>query len=131
MHLGITEEEEEEEEEDVDDIDDDDELDISEDLRHDNWEIQMLAAELKRRESRNEERLSSEASEPNESTSGVRQRMHMRSDTLDTDTENSELETERVQRPRAASFDHSSIGPRQRAKGILKALSFDRDKDQL
>lgn len=122
----ITEEEEEDEEE-YDD--DDDDIDVSEDLRHDNWEIQMLAAELKRRESRNEERLSSGASDPNESTSGVRRRL--RSDTLDTDTENSELEIDRVQRPRAASFDHSSIGPRQRTKGILKAFSFDRDRDQL
>lgn len=86
----------------------------------------MLAAELNRRESRREEPLSSEAST---GSSGARHRL--RSDTLDTDTENSELETDRVrQRPRAASFDQQSL-PRQRSKGILKAFSFDRDKDQL
>lgn len=114
---------EEEEEEDDDDV---------EDLSHDNWEIQMLAAELSRRHSRRDEPVTSD---PNGgSSSGRRQRL--RSDTFDTDTENSELEpTERVQRPRAASFDYtssqSSSGPRQRSGGILKAFSFDRDKDQL
>lgn len=129
--FDITEELEEELEEEEEEEEDD--LEVEEDLRHDNWEIQMLAAELNRRESQLEERLSSGASEPNESSSGARQRLHLRSDTLDTDTENSEIETERVQRPRAASVDHtsSSMGPRQRSKGVLKALSFDRDKDQL
>lgn len=109
--------------------DDDGDLDIDDDLQSDNWEIQMLAAELNRRESRRDEPLSSGASEGHEGSSGARQ-MHMRSDTLDSDTENSELETDRVQRPRAASFDQQSV-PRQRSKGILKAFSFDRDKDQL
>lgn len=107
-------------------------MDIDDDLNHDNWEIRMLAAELNRRESRREEPLSSEASEANESSSGARPRLQIRSDTLDTDTENSELETDRVQRFRArsASFDHQSV-PRQRPRGILKAFSFDRDKNQL
>lgn len=125
----VSEEAGEEEEED----DDDDDVEIDEDLQPDNWEIRMLAAELNRRESRRDEPLSSEASEPNESSSGVRHRLHMRSDTLDTDTENSELEIDRVHRPRsrAASFDQQSIGPRQRPRGILKAFSFDRDKNQL
>lgn len=113
----ITEEEEE-----------DEEVDIDEDLSHDNWEIRMLAAELNRRESRRDEPLSG-ASEPNGSSSSRRRRFQ--SDTLDTDTENSELEPDRVQRPRAASFDHTSTGPRHRSKGVLKAFSFDRDKDQL
>lgn len=108
---------------------DDLELEIDDDLQSDNWEIRMLAAELNRRESRRDEPLSSEGSEAHESSSGARQ-LQMRSDTLDTDTENSELETDRVQRPRAASFDQQSL-PRQRNKGILKAFSFDRDKDQL
>lgn len=103
-------------------------MDIDEDLSHDNWEIRLLAAELNRRESRRDETLSSVASEPNGSSSG---RRRLQSDTLDTDTENSELETYRVQRPRAASFDYTSTGPRQRSGGILKAFSFDRDKDQL
>lgn len=92
----------------------------------------MLAAELNRRESRRDEPLSSETSEANESSSGARRRLHIRSDTLDTDTENSELEVDRVQRGRArsASFDQQSL-PRQRPRGILKAFSFDRDKNQL
>ncbi|XP_055295975.1 uncharacterized protein LOC129565282 isoform X3 [Sitodiplosis mosellana] len=125
----------EEEEEGDDDIreeedEDDDDVDIDDDLNHDNWEIRMLAAELNRRESRRDEPLSSEASEANESSS--RQHLHMRSDILDTDTENSELETDRIQRGRArsASFDQQSV-PRQRPRGILKAFSFDRDKNQL
>ncbi|XP_031625845.1 uncharacterized protein LOC116342393 isoform X3 [Contarinia nasturtii] len=111
---------------------DDEDVDIDEDLQPDNWEIRMLAAELNRRESRRDEPLSSEASEPNESSSGARHRSHLRSDTLDTDTENSELEIDRVHRPRsrAASFDQQSV-PRQRPRGILKAFSFDRDKNQL
>lgn len=109
--------------------DEDADLEMDDDLQSDNWEIRMLAAELNRRESRRDEPLSSEGSEAHESSSGVQQ-LQMRSDTLDTDTENSELEPDRVQRPRAASFDQRSV-PRQRAKGILKAFSFDRDKDQL
>lgn len=90
----------------------------------------MLAAELSRRESKRDEPLSSSTSELQDTTSGMRQ-MRQRSDTLDTDTENSEMEVDRVQRPRAASFDQQSGTTRQRAKGILKALSFDRDKDRL
>lgn len=89
----------------------------------------MLAAEMNRRESRRNEAVNSGASEANESLSGPR-RIHMRSDTLDTDTDNSELETDRIQRPRAASFDQQSV-PRQRSRGVLKAFSFDRDKNQL
>lgn len=121
MNCGLFSGEEEE--------DDDEDVDIDDDLQHDNWEIRMLAAELSRRESRREEPLSSEASEGN-SSFGARHRHQMRSDTLDTESENSEMETDRVQRPRAASFDQQSI-PRQRTRGILKAFSFDRDKDQL
>lgn len=108
--------------------DDDDDDDGG--LQHDNWEIRMLAAELNRRESRRDEPLSSEVSEANESSSDLPNRLQTRSDTLDTDTENSELELERVQRPRAASFDHQTV-PRQRTRAMLKAFSFDRDKDQL
>lgn len=90
----------------------------------------MLAAELNRRESKRDEPLSSDASEIIDSASGMRQPMAVRIDTLDTDTENSEIEIDRVQRPRAASFDQQTV-TRQRAKRILKALSFDRDKDRL
>lgn len=103
---------------------------MDDELQHDNWEIRMLAAELSRRESKRDEPLSSDASDNIDSASGMRPQLQMRSDTLDTDTENSEIEVDRVQRPRAASFDQQS-GTRQRAKGILKALSFDRDKDRL
>lgn len=111
-------------------VTEEEEEDIDEDLSHDNWEIRMLAAELSRRESRRDEPLSSGAGEDqNASSSGRRQRLQ--SDTLDTDTENSELEPDRVQRPRAASFDYTPSGARQRCKGFLKAFSFDRDKDQL
>lgn len=104
-------------------------MDIDEDLSHDNWEIRLLAAELNRRESRRDEPASSAGGDPNASSSSRRQRLQ--SDTLDTDTENSEMEPERVQRPRAASFDYTPTTTRQRCKGILKAFSFDRDKDQL
>lgn len=91
----------------------------------------MLAAELNRRESKRDEPISSETtSEANGTSSGLRQRSHLRTDTMDTDTENSELEHDRAHRQRAASFDQQSV-PRQRDKGILKALSFDRDKDRL
>lgn len=105
--------------------------DQDEELQHDNWEVQMLAAELNRRESKRDDAMSSDASEIIDSTSDMRHPMAMRSDTLDTDTENiGEIEIDRVQRPRAASFDQQTV-TRQRAKGILKALSFDRDKDRL
>lgn len=96
------------------------------DLQPDNWEAQMLVAELNRRESKRDDTISSATTSD---TSGLRHRLHNRGDTLDTDTENSELEVDRIQRPRAASFDQ--IGQRQRTRCVSKTLSFDRDKDRL
>lgn len=102
------------------------------DLHCDDWEIRMLAAELQRRESaKREEPASSETtSEADDSSDLLRQRSRHRSETNDTDTEYSEMETEQVSRPRAASLDQYNLR-RDKTKGVIKALSFDRDKDRL
>lgn len=116
------------------DDDDDDDGDENDELQHDNWEIRMLAAELNRRESKRDEQLISSGtnSEADGEESGVmRRRLRKRSDTLESDTEPSEMETrDQTARPRAASLDQHNLR-RERAKGVFKALSFDRDKDRL
>lgn len=108
------------------------EIDVDEDLHCDDWEIRMLAAELNRRESKREEPISSETtSEADDDGSGLlRRRSRQRSDTIDTDTEYSEMEADQSARPRAASLDQHNLR-RQKAKGVYKAMSFDRDKDRL
>uniref|UniRef100_A0AAG5CXM0 Uncharacterized protein n=1 Tax=Anopheles atroparvus TaxID=41427 RepID=A0AAG5CXM0_ANOAO len=144
-------EEEEEEEEGLEEEEEDEE-----ELNHNDWEVRMLAAELKKRES-----ISTDF--PTELEGGgdglVRRRSHRKRS--DTDTDGSmEGSTERdaFGRPRAASFDQHNLqrrapfgvagrgnggapstaghsgsgggGSRTRG-GIFKALSFDRDKDRL
>lgn len=126
---------EEEEEEPLEDDDDDDGDDNDQDLHCDDWEIRMLAAEMNRRESKRDEQLlsSGTTSDGDGEESGlVRRRMQQeREDTFDTDTEPSETEArDQVVRPRAASLDQHNAR-RQKAKGVFKAFSFDRDKDRL
>lgn len=113
---------------DIDDDDDDEEAICEEDdiLHHNDWEVRMLAAELKKRES---------VSEPSQATTalsgendGLLRRRKRRSDT---DTDVSENETTRS-RPRAASLDQHNLRKQQlKNRGVFKAMSFDRDKDQL
>lgn len=104
--IGNEEEEEEEDEE----------------LSHTDWEVQMLRAELEKRKSVTE--LPSDIDE----SDGLLRRRKRRSDT-DTDAS----ETERgTSRPRAASLDQHNIRQQQyRCRGVFKAMSFDRNKDQL
>lgn len=113
-------EEVEEEEEDDDDTGD---------LHCDDWEIKMLAAELNRRESRKEDLTSETISEADEEGSLLRRRRKR----SDTDTEcSSEIETELLARPRAASLDqHNPRRSTPKLRGVFKAMSFDRDKDRL
>lgn len=108
-------EEGEEEEEDI-------EEGTIEELHHNDWEVQMLAAELKKRES-----ISKPASEEND---GLLRRRKRRSDT---DTDASETEAKgQHSRPRAASLDQHNLRKQQyKCRGVFKAMSFDRDKDQL
>lgn len=116
-----------------DDDDDDDGDDNDQDLHCDDWEIRMLAAELNRRESKRDEQLSSETTSDGdgEESGVVHRHVHERDDTFDTDTEPSETEVRDVSvRPRAASLDQHNIR-REKAKGVFKAFSFDRDKDRL
>lgn len=129
--LDQEEEEEEAEEEDVFD-DEGGEQEGAGELHGDDWEIRMLAAELNRRESKREEPISSETTSEAEegSSSLVRHRSRKRSDTLDTDTEYSEMEHDQATRPRASSLDQYNLR-RQKAKGVIKAKSFDRDKERL
>lgn len=92
------------------------------DLHHNDWEVRMLAAELKKRESVTE--LPSDSNE----NDGLLRRRKRRSDT---DTDASETESGRS-RPRAASLDQHNLRKQQyKCRGVFKAMSFDRDKDQL
>ncbi|CRK98983.1 CLUMA_CG012219, isoform A [Clunio marinus] len=95
-----------------------------EELHHNDWEVRMLAAELKKRESMTE--ISTETGEGD----GLLRRRKRPSDT---DTDASENETgAQHSRPRAASFDQHNLRKQQyKCRGVFKAMSFDRDKDQL
>lgn len=129
----ISEEEAIEEEEGIDDEEEEQDDDDGEhdELHCDDWEIRMLAAELNRRESKRDDPISSETtSEADDSSDLLRQRSRHRSDIIDTDTEYSEMESEQMSRPRAASLDQYNLR-REKTKGVIKAFSFDRDKDRL
>ncbi|XP_070491936.1 uncharacterized protein Cngl isoform X7 [Chironomus tepperi] len=93
-------------------------------FHHNDWEVRMLAAELKKRESITE--FATESSE----NDGLLRRRKRRSDT---DTDASENENlARSSRPRAASLDQHNLRKQQyKCRGVFKAMSFDRDKDQL
>jgi hypothetical protein len=105
--------------------DDDEEMEEGtiDEFQSNDWEVRMLAAELKKRESISEL--------PGEHESdGLLRRRKRRSDT---DTDASETET-RAQhsRPRASSLDQHNLRKQQyKCRGVFKAMSFDRDKDQL
>lgn len=94
------------------------------DLHSNDWEVRMLAAELKKRQS------VSEAQAEFEENDGLLRRRKRRSDT---DTDASEPETAgHHSRPRAASLDQHNLRKQQyKCRGVFKAMSFDRDKDQL
>lgn len=86
------------------------------------WEVRMLAAELKKRESVSE--LPTDFDE----NDGLLRRRKRRSET---DTDASEAEAGHS-RPRAASLDQHNLRKQQyKCRGVFKAMSFDRDKDQL
>lgn len=90
-------------------------------LHHNDWEVRMLAAELNKRQS-----LSGEGEEKD----GLLRRRKRRSDT-DTDASEPEISAQRS-RPRAASLDQHNLRKQQyKCRGVFKAMSFDRDKDQL
>lgn len=94
-------------------------------LHHNDWEVRMLAAELKKRESVHE--LSTDFDE----SDGLLRRRKRRSDT-DTDASENEARRAHQSRPRAASLDQHNLRKQQyKCKGVFKAMSFDRDKDQL
>lgn len=101
-----------------------------EELHHNDWEVRMLAAELKKRQSVSE--LPTELEEGD----GLLRRRKRRSDT-DTDASEPEAGSQRGPhsqhaRPRAASLDQHNLRKQQyKCKGVFKAMSFDRDKDQL
>ncbi|XP_052901855.1 uncharacterized protein LOC128309490 [Anopheles moucheti] len=143
-------EEEEQEEEEQEEEDDGEEEEEEEELNHNDWEVRMLAAELKKRES-----ISTDFPSDLEGGDGlVRRRSHRKRS--DTDTDGSDgTERDVFGRPRAGSLDQhnlqrraafgragraptiagppSTSGPsasRSRG-GLFKALSFDRDKDRL
>jgi hypothetical protein len=88
------------------------------------WEVQMLAAELKKRESISKLPVDCDESD------GLLRRRKRRSDT-DTDASEPEVRGQHS-RPRAASLDQHNLRKQQyKCRGVFKALSFDRDKDQL
>ena len=99
-----------------DEMEDDDNLQ----LHHNDWEVRMLAAELKKRES-----ISEGHSDIDESD-GLLRRRKKKSDT-DTDVSDPEVEP----RPRASSLDQHNLRQQYKYRGVFKAMSFDRDKDRL
>ncbi|XP_058057764.1 uncharacterized protein LOC131208868 [Anopheles bellator] len=144
------EQEQEEEEEQLEEEDEDEDED--EELNHNDWEVRMLAAELKKRES-----ISTDFPSELEGTGGggdgmLRRRHRKRSDT-DTDGSDAPGTADRdaFGRPRASSLDQHNLQRRGNGSttttttapptgsrgsfrsrgGIFKALSFDRDKDRL
>ena len=106
--------------------DDEDELEegMIDELHHNDWEVKMLAAELKKRKSVSE--LPSDFDE----NDGLLRRRKRRSET-DTDASEAEGTAQRA-RPRASSLDQHNLRKQQyKCRGVFKAMSFDRDKDQL
>lgn len=115
---GESQSEEEEEDDDMDDG-------TIEDLHSNDWEVRMLAAELKKRQS------VSEAQAEFDENDGLLRRRKRRSDT-DTDASEPETGGAHHSRPRAASLDQHNLRKQQyKCRGVFKAMSFDRDKDQL
>ncbi|XP_055539631.1 uncharacterized protein LOC129726683 isoform X3 [Wyeomyia smithii] len=115
-----------------DDFDgDDDDDDDDEPMDHSDWEVRMLAAELKRRES-----VSTELPSDPEDRAGQLRRRRKPSES---DTEGSSMELESLRRPRASSLDQHNLrrvasvshSTGRRRGSIFKAMSFDRDKDRL
>lgn len=112
----------------TEDDDDDEEMDeaIAGDvvLHHNDWEVKMLAAELKKRESVSDPQTITQSSE----NDGLLRRRKRRSDT---DTDASENEASHS-RPRAGSLDQQNLRKQPlKSRSVLKAMSFDRDNDQL
>ncbi|KAL9697611.1 hypothetical protein quinque_001052 [Culex quinquefasciatus] len=123
---------------DVDEEEEEEAEEEEEQMNHNDWEVRMLAAELKKRES-----VSTDFPSDVDEHDGLLRRRRKRSET---DTDGSGAELEVLRRPRAASLDQhnlrrmasmsSAAGPsqqqQQRRRGsIFKAMSFDRDKDRL
>lgn len=107
------------EEEEIDDGNDEGEEE--EELHHNDWEIRMLAAEMKKRES-----VSDFRSEIDQSDGLLRRRKKKsESDTA------SEPEATGSARPRASSLDPHNLRQQYKCRGVFKAMSFERDKDQL
>ena len=98
----------------------DDDMEDDDNLNHNDWEVRMLAAELKKRES-----ISEGHSDIDESD-GLLRRRKKKSDT-DTDVSDPEVEP----RPRASSLDQHNLRQQYKCRGVFKAMSFDRDKDRL
>ncbi|XP_050083659.1 uncharacterized protein LOC126570157 isoform X2 [Anopheles aquasalis] len=147
----VAEEEEEEQEE--------EEEEEEEELNHNDWEVRMLAAELKKRESISTD-FPSELEPSDAGHAALRRRHRKRSDT-DTDGSDAASEARDIfGRPRASSLDQHNLQRRGNGSsstssataatasghggaamtnrssfrsrgGIFKALSFDRDKDRL
>lgn len=111
------------------DNDDDESEDIDEGieeqtLHHNDWEVRMLAAELKKRESISEPQKTMQKSEND-------RLLRRRKRQSDTDTDASENEISRY-RPRAASLDQQNLRDNQyKNRGFSKAMSFDSEKNEL
>lgn len=98
-------------------------------LHHNDWEVRMLAAELKKRESVSE--LHQPTSAQSSDNDVLLRRRKRRSDT-DTDVSEGDVAVSRSSRPRAASLDQHNLRKQQfKCRSVFKAMSFDRDKDQL
>lgn len=135
--------------------------DGDDELHCDDWEIRMLAAELNRRESQRDINLEGYDGDPSEDGRLLRRRHNRRSNRSsivnvtaeeeeeaeeeqeDENHEMSDVELDQmvVNRPRALSLDQQNLRRQQQQRGsggggdgkgrVFKAMSFERDKDQL
>lgn len=125
--LNIEDETEEESAGSNESEEDDEEMEeevVEDEFQSNDWEVRMLAAELKKRKSISELPVDCDESD------GLLRRRKRRSDT-DTDASETDVKAQHS-RPRAASLDQHNLRKQQyKCRGVFKAMSFDRDKDQL
>ncbi|XP_075154778.1 cyclic nucleotide-gated ion channel-like [Haematobia irritans] len=101
-------------------------------MRHNDWEVRMLAAEMEKQERKRGLSLSdhSQLSNTKLGATFLRRRRKL----SETETECSETEAEHITsqtRPRASSLDQFNLRYGIGRGGIFKAMSIDRDKDKL
>ncbi|XP_013103742.2 uncharacterized protein LOC106084540 isoform X2 [Stomoxys calcitrans] len=101
-------------------------------VRHNDWEVRMLAAEMEKQERKRGLSLTEHSAFSNAKLGSTF--LRRRRKLSDTETEYSENEREQLpahSRPRASSLDQFNLRYGINRGGIFKAMSIDRDKDKL